>query len=110
MRNVYAEAVSTPNNFIRLIGLCPVTFDEVNVVFKASAIRRMTQKQRRHYSLINKNLLFLLIHWLRCYPTYPSLALLFCTSPQRISNLIRRFLPDLAEALVSYISGESNRE
>lgn len=110
MRNVYIEAISTPDNFIRLTGLSPVTFDEIYVLFQASAIRRMAHKQRRYFSLINKNLLFLLVYWLRCYPTYPSLALLFCTSPQRISYLIRQFLPDLADALVSFIYDKWSRE
>jgi hypothetical protein len=101
MRNVYAEAIMTPNNFIRLTGLSPVTFDEVYALFHAIAMRRILQKKRWHCSLVNKNLLFLLIHWLRCYPAYPSLALMFRVSPRRISYLIRRFLPDLTEALVS---------
>lgn len=102
MHNVYAEAVLMPDNFIRLTGLSPVTFDEVYVLFQAVAMHRIAKKQRRHFSLINKNVLFLLLYWLRCYPTYPSLALLFRVSPQRISYLIRKFLPDLAEALVSF--------
>lgn len=107
MRNVYAEAISTPDNFIRLTGLSPVAFNEIYVLFRSCASRRIAQKKRRHLSLINKNLLFLLIHWLRCYPAYPSLALLFRVSPRRISYLIRRFLPDLAEALVSFLCDQT---
>ncbi len=104
MHNIHAAAILMPDNFIRLTGLSPITFDEVFVLFKAAAMQRIAKNQRRHFSLINKNLLFLLIHWLRCYPTYPSLALLFRVPPQRISYLIRKFLPDLGEALVSFSS------
>lgn len=54
MRNVYAEAVSTPNNFIRLTGLSPVTFDEIYDLFLATASRRIIKKKRRHLSLVKK--------------------------------------------------------
>ncbi len=51
-----------PDNFIRLTEVSPVTFDEIYVLFQATAIHRIIKKQHRHFTLINKNLLFLLLH------------------------------------------------
>ncbi|CAF1325816.1 unnamed protein product [Didymodactylos carnosus] len=102
MKNVYADAIKTPINFVT--GLTPTTFEEVYHQFALVAIQRLSSTETRvHTRIIDRNLLFLLVHWLRCYPTYPQLSLLFGVRPKQISRHIRRFLPDLAESLKAEI-------
>ncbi|CAF1319700.1 unnamed protein product [Didymodactylos carnosus] len=85
-------------------GLTPTTFEEVYHQFEHVAIQRLSStKTRVHTRIIDGNLLFLLVHWLRCYPTYRQLSLLFGVRPKQISRYIRRFLPDLAESLKAEI-------
>ncbi|CAF1673712.1 unnamed protein product, partial [Didymodactylos carnosus] len=108
MKNIYAEAVTTPNNFVSVTGLTPITFEEVYQQFYAVATERLyTTSRRPHLRLVDRNLLFLIIHWLRCYPTYSQLSLLFGVSPGQISRHIRGFLPDLEQSLKSEIKWPS---
>ncbi|CAF4486107.1 unnamed protein product [Didymodactylos carnosus] len=59
MRNVYADAIATPNNFVYLTGLTPTTFEEVYRQSQHVATQRLqSTKARVHIRLIDRNLLF----------------------------------------------------
>ncbi|CAF4462129.1 unnamed protein product [Didymodactylos carnosus] len=104
MKNVYADAIKTPSNFVYVTGLTPTTFEEVYHQFALVAVQRLPSTETRvHTRIIDRNPLFLLVHWLRCYPTYPQLSLLFGVRPKQIGRHIRRLLPDLAESLKAEI-------
>ncbi|CAF0932451.1 unnamed protein product [Didymodactylos carnosus] len=87
MGNVYTDAIATPKIFVYLTGLTPTTFEEVYRQFQRAAAQRLqSTKARPHIRLIDRNLLFVLTHWLRCYPTYPELCILFGVNRTQICH------------------------
>ncbi|CAF1163269.1 unnamed protein product [Didymodactylos carnosus] len=58
-----------------------------------------TAKQRRHKRLINRNLMLLLLVWLRQYPTSQQLSSQFSIHSRNIQRRIRRLIPILSSAI-----------
>ncbi|CAF4525863.1 unnamed protein product [Didymodactylos carnosus] len=102
VRDVYSRIIDRGDQFICLTGLTPQSFEILYQKFCVRAMDKLNMtKQKRHARLINKNLLFLLLFWLRHYPTTQSLSAQFNIHPRKIQRLIRQFIPVLSSTFGS---------
>lgn len=80
--NVYKGFSRHPYEFFRVTGETVDTFMEMLRLIRPALY------QTRAHKLSPKNMLLLTLIWLKCYPTYPLLSLMFGVSQSTVSNIV----------------------